>query len=196
MSGPAMHRVLLLGPRGDLNATIVLVVITDYPETDIDGRGTAIPSRLIAERAELTVWKTRAVLRRLLTEGWLELVQPGTSHRASTYRLGPRFPEWPEDEQKYARRQVGKPRAARDPRYENRAHYARNQAGNRALDVSTSIPARGGAGSPSAPPAATRKPGGPLGRCVPDCPICAGTGWVETEVPRGHVMRCPAVVGE
>jgi len=61
MSGPAMHRVLLLGPR-DLERTIVLLVIADFVDTDIGGKGAAVSGRLMADRARITHWKARAML--------------------------------------------------------------------------------------------------------------------------------------
>ena len=185
-----MHRVLLLGPR-DLERTIVLLVIADFVDTDIGGKGAAVSGRLMADRARITHWKARAMLGQLVVEGWLELVKPGARRRPATYRLGPRFSVWPVERKPFVRRQVGPPHTERETPTYDRTNGVRRQVGISRIDVSTSIDGAGPPG-PSAPAPGGREAGVPPGRlCGPDCATCGGLGWVETDVPRGHVMRCP-----
>jgi hypothetical protein len=187
-----MHRVLLLGPRGDLNATIVLLVIADFPDTDIDGKGAVIPGRLIARRAQITHWKARATVGRLTADGWLEVVKASSQRRPAVYRLGPRFTSWPVEATSGVRRQVGKPRSERETPTYDRTSGVRRQVAISRIDVSTSIDGSGAAAQPMAGVAADKEASVPPGRlCGSGCPTCGGIGWLETEVPRGHVMRCP-----
>ncbi len=85
MSGKATGWVLRNGPAGKGHRAI-LVAIAD--EADIYGENARIGWRTIAERTAHSRSRTAEVLRDLINDGWIEIVEPGGGRgNVAVYRL-------------------------------------------------------------------------------------------------------------
>ena len=63
----------------------LLVVMADAADTA--GRNIRLTGKTVAQRAVMSHWYARELIRRAVAEGWLEVTVPGGSHRPAVYRF-------------------------------------------------------------------------------------------------------------
>jgi len=89
VSVTAVHRVIVTGPDDDLLFRL-LVVVAEWPDTDIDGRGHPISQVVVAQRIGRSLWYTRTLMADCVATGWL-VCHRRNQGRMSLWKLGPNF---------------------------------------------------------------------------------------------------------